>query len=150
MVKSGNQWRRVLLFWAIAGALFAGGCHDDRPEMVPVRGKVTLEGGAWPQPGMVDFTPIKPAEGFPSKAGSGHFDADGSFVVQTGTYEGLIPGTYSVAVTCWEKPPTDKKSGVSCLPKKFSNPLKSGLTLTIEPGQSGPIVWDHDFPRKKP
>ena len=136
-----------LILLLAVGILPCSGCQSDVPEMVPVRGRVTLEGGAWPKPGIVDFTPIKVAPGFPLKPGSARFDTDGAFVVKTGEYEGLIPGDYRIAVVCWEKPPRDDTPGKSYIPHKFSQPALSGLTLKIEPGQSGPVIWNHDFPR---
>ncbi len=128
--------------------LFAGGCGSKTPEMVPVRGRVTFKGGDWPKPGIVDFTPYKPAVGCLAKPGSGHFGADGSFVVKSGEFEGLVPGEYRIAVVCWEKRPTDKAPGKSYIPAAFSSPAQSGLMLKIEPGQSGPVIWEKDFPAR--
>jgi hypothetical protein len=130
--------------------LLCGGCGSNGPRMVPVQGEVTLAGGDWPKSGMVAFTPLKPAEGFPAKPGVGRFDTDGSFEVQTGESQGLYPGEYGIYVVCWEREPDPHiggNPGKSCLPDKFSNPNSSGLLLTIKPDQSGPVVWNHDFPR---
>ncbi|MBN2578488.1 MAG: hypothetical protein JXB10_05805 [Pirellulales bacterium] len=138
-------------FLVIAGSLLLGvGCGRKIPEIVPVSGKVTLEGGAWPKPGTITFAPLKPAKGFPSRPGVGHFNTDGSFVAETGQYEGLIPGEYRISVSCWEVVPTGSSDGKGYLPKKFCNPTTSGLTLTIEADRSDPVIWEHDFPRAKP
>jgi hypothetical protein len=139
----------AFLLTAISLSLTVG-CGRDTPKMVPVRGKVTLEGGQWPQPGRIFFSSSKPAEGFPAKPGYAIFGKDGSFVVKTGDYEGLMPGEYHISVYCSENPTSETKSGISYLPKKFSNPYKSGLTLKIEPDQSGPVIWEQDFPRARP
>jgi len=140
------HWGIVAVFSILLGVSMLAGCRSDVPEMVPVKGKVTFKGGAWPKRGVVNFTPFKPAEGFPRRPGSGHFDKDGAFVATTGEFEGLIPGEYRISISCWEKEPSDDSPGVSYLPKKFVNPSQSGLTLKIEPGTSGPIVWEEDFP----
>jgi hypothetical protein len=130
--------------------LLSVGCGRDIPEMVPVSGRVTLAGGAWPKPGVITFAPLKPAEGFPGRPGVAHFDTDGHFVAKTGQYEGLIPGEYRISVSCWEVVPTGSNDGKGYLPMRFSNPTTSGLTLIIELRQSDPVIWDKDFPRAKP
>jgi hypothetical protein len=131
----------------LSGIFLCSCCRSDHPQTVPVRGRVTLGGGTWPKPGVVVFAPSKPAEGFPSKGGIAHFNTDGAFVVKTDEYEGLMPGEYRVGVICWEKPPQDGVPGKSYISPKFSQPALSGLTLMIEPGQSGPINWEKDFSR---
>jgi hypothetical protein len=145
------QSRHVkLLISMLSGAiLLGGGCGSDAQKTVPVQGKVTLAGGAWPKSGMVTFTPTSSAEGFPKKPGIGQFETDGSFVVESDQKKGLYPGEYRIAVICWETPPTHEARGKAYTPKNFTQPALSGLTLKIEPGQSGPVVWEHDFPRAK-
>jgi hypothetical protein len=123
------------------------GCGQNTPEMVPVKGKVTLGGGPWPKPGVVNFTPFQPAPGFPSKGGSGAFNTDGVFTVKTGEFPGLIPGEYHITVTCWEKPPGDRFRGLGYTPEKYTSPALSGLTLKIEPKTQGPVIWEQDIPR---
>jgi hypothetical protein len=122
------------------------GCGRGSVETIPVKGKVTLHGGVWPKAGQINFTPFKPADGFPAQVGSGRFETDGSFVAKTGEHEGLVPGEYRIAVSCWKIEPGEGKSGVSYVQEKFTYPNQSGLTLKIEPGQSGPVIWDYDFP----
>ncbi len=124
------------------------GCSSDIPEMVRVQGKVTFAGGDWPKPGIVFFTAQQPAEGFPRKSGSAHFDIDGNFVAKTGEFPGLIPGEYRITISCWQKPPSEGFPGLSYLSDKFTSGEKSGLTLKISPGERGPVVWNHDFPRR--
>lgn len=142
------RWTRTFLFLYAVGVMLFGGCSHDLPEMIPVRGRVTLAGGEWPKPGYVDFAPIQVAPGLPLKPGSGRFDTDGAFIVKSGEYEGLVPGTYRIGVVCWEKQPAHGNPGKGYIPEKFSHPAKSGLTLEIKPGQSDPVIWNHDFPRK--
>ena len=121
---------------------FLPGCGSDAPEMVPVSGKVTLDGGPWPKPGIVFFTPLEPAEGFPRRPGMGHFDTDGVFTVTTrDPGDGLIPGTYRIAVECWEVEPTDSAPG-----KSYTSEWYIGQELTVEPGDRGPIRLEYDVP----
>jgi hypothetical protein len=134
---------------AIIGICSAGCSGSNKPTMIPVRGRITLEKGEWPKSGQIFFSPVKTAAGLPAKPNFAIFSKDGSFVVKTGDYEGLIPGEYHISIYCNEKSPSETASGVSCIPKKFSNPTESGLTLTIEPEVSGPVIWNHDFPRNK-
>ena len=135
---------------ALAGCclLAAAGCGSDVPDMVSVSGQVTLDGGPWPKPGVVNFTPAEPAPGFPRKSGSGHFDTDGYFTAMTGDYEGLIPGEYRISVTCWERPPGDNDPGKSFTAAAFASPFRSGLELTIEPDGAA-VTWDQDVPRAR-
>jgi hypothetical protein len=150
-MKMDNHKMRIFpafLFLAIGLVFFGSGCQNDRPEIIPVRGKVTLEGGPWPKPGQIFFLTSKSAPGMPAKPAFAIFEKDGSFVVKTGDIEGLIPGEYRISVYCYDKLPSENNPGITYLPDKFSNPSQSGLTLKIEPGQSGPVIWEHDFPRR--
>jgi hypothetical protein len=144
------RWLRpgCLLLAAVLVLAGAAGCRRGVPQMVPVRGRVTLAGKAWPKAGIVNFAPLNPAEGMPRKPGSAEFDADGTFAAKTGDYPGLIPGEYRVSISCWERPPEDNDPGKSYVPEEFSSPAKSKLDLKV-PAGSGPIVWEQDFPRAK-
>ena len=145
--------RRPSSGWTIFAALaivsaicvLAPGCRRSHPAMVPVRGKLTLNGGPWPKPGIISFCPVKAAEGFPTRPGSAVFDADGVFVAKTSQYYGLIPGEYRIAVICWEKPPGDNGGGgKSYIPLHFTLPGESGLELKVPPN-SDTVVWDKDI-----
>jgi len=133
-------WLTALSCLAIAG------CGGSAPEIVPTQGKVTLDGGEWPKPGYINFTPLKPAEGLPSRPGWGKFDTDGVFTVTTRKPgDGLIPGTYRVIVECWEIEPSDTRPGLSYIAKRFSTPAPGGLEeLVIKPGTRGPVVLNYD------
>ena len=147
-----SSGRTIFAALAIASAVcvLAPGCRPSRPAMVPVRGKLTLNGGRWPKPGTIGFCPVKAAEGFPTKPGSAVFGADGVFVARTGKDEGLIPGEYRIAVICWEKPPDDNgANGKSYIPLPFTVPGESGLELKVPPN-SDTIVWNKDIPTEEP
>lgn len=125
-------------------AAVAAGCGHSEPGVVPVRGKVTLNGGPWPKAGTLFFTPAGTVEGSdPSKSrpGSAPFDTDGSFTVtsfQPG--DGLFPGTYQVSVECLDAPLTmanDGRSvgGKSLIPARYQSGSTSGLSVTVKPGE---------------
>ena len=54
--------------------LLLAGCGDNRPTTVPVTGTVTFRGGPMPEKGMMFFTVLEPAEGFPARPGVADFD----------------------------------------------------------------------------
>ena len=85
---------------------------SDTPEMVPVRGRVTLEDGDWPGPGMLISRrwPRRPA----SRRGrvAAHLTPMVCFG-HTGQHDGLLPGTYNVAVDCHPPADQDEVSGSS-------------------------------------
>ncbi len=140
----------VIAALLVVAILVLPGCGQKRPPMRTVRGRVTLEGGAWPTKGWVNFTPLKQAGDLPQKPGTGHFDTDGKFVVKCGEYNGLIPGEYSMNLCCWEKPPAEGFEGLSYVPKKFTYSGTSGLTLTVPLDSTDDVYWEYDFPRAKP
>jgi hypothetical protein len=145
-----SRWilsRTAAFLLMLSCAAGIAGCRKSAG-LVPVQGKVTLNGGAWPKAGTINFTPFKPAENFPAQPGTAHFDKDGAYAAKTGDALGLLPGEYRIAVFCWEKDSDDIHPGISSLPEKYANPSESGLTLKIEPGQSGPVIWNYDFPSK--
>jgi len=131
-----------------AAALWLAGCGSDHPETVPVRGRVTLGGGDWPKPGRLVFTCVKPAEGFPRRPGRADFDTDGDFEARTwDPGDGLMPGTYKVAVECWEVSPTMENGGQSPVPPRYRRASSSDWQLVIQPG-SGAQVVEFDVPRE--
>jgi hypothetical protein len=132
---------RLALFVAVC--LFAAGCSDGRPKTVRVTGTVTFNGGQMPGPGMVFFTPIEPAEGYPRRPGTAKFETDGKYAVKTFEEgDGLIPGHYGVAVYCWKKEQTmDNPQGESYLPDRYANGATSGLELVVEEDERR-IVFD--------
>ncbi len=134
--------------------LLVSGCGGAVAEkgLVPVKGRVTLDGGPWPNPGQITFVPTAktPEPGKPAvRSAVATFDKDGNFSV-VGGYggaEGLHPGKYWVAVDCPEGPvemplpgkPVQQKNAA---PAKFRNPETSGLNLTVEAGKSPEANFD--------
>lgn len=127
------------------------GCGSSDPGLVPVRGKITLDGGPWPQEGTINFTPIGTAQGpqaSQNRPGSAKFFTDGSFTA--GSFkdgDGLFPGAYSIALDCPESPPkmTDTGrmiEGKNAVPKNYRNPTTSGLTLTVKANERADVNLD--------
>jgi len=131
---------------ALAVCTVPAGCGPSRPDTVPVRGQVTLGGGDWPGAGMIIFTPVEPAPGFPRRAGRAFFDLQGRFTATTFEEgDGLMPGTYRAAVYCGEVIRDMESVDQGCVPAKYQNPTQSGLELTV-PAGSGPIDVDYNIP----
>ncbi|WP_237722514.1 hypothetical protein [Singulisphaera acidiphila] len=129
----------------------AWGCGSSEPGLVPVRGKVTLNGGPWPKEGTINFTPAGTVEGADptkSRPGSAKFTTDGYFTA--GSFEagdGLFPGTYNVALDCLESPPQMTNTGKviegkNAAPLSYRNPSTSGLTLTVDANQRVDATFD--------
>ena len=132
--------------------LAATGCGSSGPQPVRVQGRVTLDGGDWPKEGVIYFTPLAPAPGFPSRPGMGKFGDHGEFVVTTlGAGDGLFPGKYGAAVECWDVPPSmDPKAPPrrGFADPKFESAQSSGLVLDV-PSGSGPIYVDFNVTARK-
>ena len=125
------------------------GCGTGEPGLVPVSGRVTLDGGPWPKGGTITFTPaggVVGSDPTQSRPGSGKFDADGSFTV--GSFEpddGLFPGSYQVGIECLDaEPGMDNKGrmvgGKSLIPTKFQSGKTSGLTFVVKPGENSAVA----------
>jgi hypothetical protein len=139
---------------AVAALLLAvaAGCGASGPQAVRVQGQITLDGGDWPQEGVIYFTPLVPAPGFPSRPGLGRFGVDGRFVVSTlNAGDGLYPGKYGAAVECWDvRPSMDPKAPPrrGFANPKFESAQSSGLVLDV-PSGSGPINVDFNVTSRK-
>ncbi len=118
--------------------VLATGCGDDRG-LVPVTGKVTLNGASLPGAGDLTFVPVEVAEGFPKRPAKAEFAADGSYEAQSfKPGDGLFPGTYRVGVSCWKVAPTpDGPPPVSHIDTRYNAAFSSGLTVEVPLGSSG-------------
>lgn len=138
-----NRHLTVLLVLALSagcnGAVREGG-------LVPVSGRVTLDGGPWPKDGVITFGPI--TQESTSRPASATFDTSGNFTVMSfDNSPGLYPGTYNVGVECWEEPPGMSKNGKptagkSPVPKKYRTGMSSGLKLTVAAGATPDANFD--------
>jgi hypothetical protein len=127
-------------------AVVLGGCGRNAG-LVPVSGRVTLNGGNWPKGGTITFAPVKPADKCALVPAMASFDANGNFVARSSMGAGVMPGEYHVAVTCWEREPTDSTPGKNLAPERFANAGTSCLTLKVEPG-SRSLMQNYDIPTK--
>jgi hypothetical protein len=139
MLKHLYTWLCVLLL-----LLFPLGCGGDRPKTIPVEGKITFGGGPCPAAGYIDFQPIEPAEGYPTRPGSAEFAEDGLYAVTS--YEpgdGLVPGRYRVHIECWKELPDEASMspGVSHVPADYVPD-----ELVVEPTARGRLVQNYDIP----
>lgn len=139
---SDSRGRTSAVAWAgfVATALFAilfVGCGKQYGT-VPVRGKVTFNGGPVPAKGVVYFTPLEASGNHPMRSATGDFGTDGSYTTFSfADVEGLFPGVYEAHLHCWKVPPRmDGPRAVSYLPAKYSKGDTSGLKLTVEEGAS--------------
>ncbi|HBO44166.1 MAG TPA: hypothetical protein DD670_09585 [Planctomycetaceae bacterium] len=125
-----------------------GGCGPSRPDTVPISGKITLDGGSWPNEAMLFFGCVEPAEGYPKRTGKAIVAKDGSFKVGTfgNETDGLMPGKYQVYVMC--EGVVNGKT-VSYVPDKYQIGSQSGMELEVEPGSQAidNLLWD--VPSKK-
>ncbi len=141
--------RRLGAAAVLAAAIVAGaGCGKDRPKTIPVSGRVTYGGGAWPAAGRLYFTPVKAEEGFPSRPGEALFDEQGDFVAQTWeAADGLMPGEYRVRVECWKIAPSmDGPPPVSHVPDQWTNVARSPWIVKISSEERSYTI-DYDIPR---
>lgn len=142
MLKTTNQLVLGSLLFAAAAAAGCGG--NDKP-LVPVAGRVTYGGGAWPFPGYVTFSPFESSASTPARPGSGPFKTDGKFVV--GSYlpgDGLMPGRYHVSVSCIDPNDASKSpQDLERVPADFTTE-----PLVVEAGQDA-IELNFDVPKKK-
>ena len=142
--------RTSVAFWAILPLLAAaglGGCNRGPAGLVPVSGKLTLDGGPWPKQGVISFAPLNPAPGHPVLPGVAKIEPDGSFAIKTEVAPGLVPGEYLVAVQCWLDAPDEKREGKSAIAERYRNPQTSELKVSVPEG-SGPIKLSWDIKSK--
>ena len=119
--------------------LLLSGCGRKGPEVVPVEGTITLDGGPWPKPGTLYFTAETSSSGLTSRPAMGAFDTDGNLTVTTFKKgDGLIPGKHKIRVECWETPPRmgSTTPPKSYLPNRYCSTSTSGLAVTVEPNQA--------------
>lgn len=126
------------------------GCKPaDERGLVPVAGRVTLNGGAWPQSGTLYFLPAAAGDASPAsprstRPGLAEFDTAGGFVAQTRRPgDGLMPGRYRVGVWCWREPPSADTPGEGpAAPEAVRNAATSTLSVDIPPSGTRDLVID--------
>jgi len=129
--------------------LGCGGVEQEKG-LSPVSGRVTLDGGNWPQPGQIIFTPTAAGKD-PNAATVAYvakFGSDGNFTVTAPAANGMKPGKYWVSVDCPDggvikmPMPGEKVEDKNAAPKKYRNPESSGLKLDVEANKSATANFD--------
>lgn len=152
------DWRncfrgRALCALGLSSLLVIGCGGTGEKGLVPVSGRVTLDGGAWPKAGKITFVPSAKDAGAQKemRPAGADFDTSGHFTISSFEgVKGLYPGEYWGSVECWEVLPGMGDPGVakvnpktnalipgagkSYVPQKYQNPEKSGIVLMVEPG----------------
>lgn len=135
--------RHVRCFWLllVPAFLLTAGCRDYRPDRVPVSGRVLIDG----QPlehGFVRF--IAPHD----RPSVGKLGPDGRFELTCfARKDGSVKGTHTVTVTAVETlTPQSQKWHA---PKEYSDPAKSGLTVTVD-GPTDDITFDLTWGGREP
>lgn len=142
---------KVGLHLALGGVVCAAlvGCDSGRDlPLVPVSGRVTIDGGRPPKEGTVGFSPIPGSglPGMPHRPAMAKFDTSGSFAATSfENGDGLLPGRYIVRIRCMEREPKPGESGekLSYVPLDYEPD-----ELVVEEG-SRPIVVNYDVPRNE-
>ncbi|AGA30212.1 hypothetical protein [Singulisphaera acidiphila] len=149
MVYPRGLLRRRPCCWSLCAAVglslvLLGGCGDGADSekgLIPVAGRITLDGGAWPKPGQLVLIPTKSSgsgEGA-SRSITAPFDTGGEFTVVGGfgSAKGLHPGEYAIAVECAEDndemllPGTKPKAVKNYVPPPYRDPKTSGLKIVV-------------------
>lgn len=132
----------------IALLLWSGGCGNDNPETIPVRGRVTW-GGKPLSGGTIIFLPAENVGKPTGHIATGRIQSDGSY--EMGTFsnrDGVVPGSYQVAIDARDKLSTEDVDGAADattdIPQRFASPATSGLTVDITEESS---VHDFDLTR---
>lgn len=127
----------------VAGLALPGCGPPTGRGLVPVAGRITLDGGDWPKPGTLTFVPDdeQPRDEAgagppPTRIGLAEFDVAGRFVAQTRRPgDGLMPGRYRVGVDCWLDPPDLASPGSGPVPpESVREPHTSSLVVSIPVG----------------
>jgi hypothetical protein len=123
----------------LLGAALAAGCGGSSAKLVPISGKVTVDG----QPvtsGQVSFLPLKEGEGVNAKAAegslpaSGQIEANGEYKLFTNGKEGAPLGKYKVIVTPAMMPTGGKAAPSAPFNAKFFDAKRTPLTRDVVSG----------------
>lgn len=137
----------------LAGILLVAGCGGGtNKELIPVTGKVTLDGKAAPH-SLVTFSPVGDTKG---NGGSGKADAEGRYEAMTPQgHKGLHPGKYKVVISRRLHPdgspmrpdemPIESQARET-LPPRWSSPETTVLTAEVSADKA---TADFDLKTKK-
>ncbi len=131
---------------ALLTALALAGCGSTGEGMEAVSGTVTYKGKPVTT-GMISFQPVDPK----GRVATSAIGPDGSYTLQTeNPSDGALPGQYTVVISAIqtdEGPPPDfinpkAPKPKSLIPAKYGKPTDSGLTATVNEGESNVIPFD--------
>jgi hypothetical protein len=127
-------WRSICVVSLCACIGTLAGCGDSSSNLLPVSGKVTVDG----QPlttGSVSFRPEKGSAS--SQEPGGDIDEEGEYHVFTAGKEGAPPGRYRVLVVAVDPNDLKKKfpygKRTSFVNPKYSDPKKTDLVIEVSP-----------------
>ncbi len=140
---------RFLTIVLILSLPLALGCTKSKPDIVPVQGQITYGGGDWPAAGNLYFQPKGAASNLPLRPGMASFGTDGRFAAKTGQRAGLVPGTYTLRVECWETAPkmSSPGSGKSWVAKQYEQGPTADFEVNV-PADSGGVDLKIDIPQR--
>jgi hypothetical protein len=152
---AGRYAKAILAISALLGVIVVSGCSRGIPGLVPVSGKLTSDGGPWPKRGSahsawsITFSCTKKVGDHPTLPAEAHLNEDGSFVVQSSSSMGMVPGEYVASIRCWLEDPAEDgtNKGKSAVAEQYRRTQTSPLKVSVPEG-SGPIVLDWDIPSK--
>jgi hypothetical protein len=119
----------VLVSFALAGC-------SRSPFEAQVSGRITLDSKPMGS-GTVVFAP----EGENRNAPMGTIEPDGSYYIKTNRETGLMPGTYTVAMSVYDTPPHQpgermQTTGKQLVPEKYTDVHTSGLKYEVKSGSN--------------
>jgi hypothetical protein len=134
----------ALLLCAAGGAGLPG-CGRGDVKLIPVEGKVTLDGdllkvdAARGRTGYVVFYPDASRGNASQEEPRGEIDAGGNYRMLTGLKPGVAAGWYRVTVSVAEQPdPKDAYRFTWLVPQDYVDKARSGLALqVVEDGEAG-------------
>lgn len=131
----------LLPLFLVCSVVFLG-CTNEMLT-IPVAGKITYGGGAWPKPARATFACEEAAPGFEVHPADVELKTDGSFQVS------LVPGKYVVNLECWEVEPTmeNPAAAVSYLPLTHSSGAQGGIRFEVKPTDSK-VEFNFDVPKR--
>lgn len=123
----------VVLTQSIAILVGCGG--SDRPQTIPITGRVTLNGQPPGEVGKLFFTPTQAAAGYEKRPATAGYTADGTYRVMSWVPDdGLVPGSYTISVM-----PSDVTA--SKVAQKYRQSGTSGLTVDV-PADGGQVEFN--------
>lgn len=134
--------------WMLSTVLLSvvlGGCGgDNRPKLVPVAGRISLDGKPLSS-GSVTLRPESAQGGWEQPTGI--IEADGKYVVYTQGRAGAPPGKYRVVI--FATGPTKSADGaahpglpVSLIPAMYNDPAQTPLQIDVEAGAKRSFDWE--------